>query len=155
MTPPVQTTLLLARGSWCSDTIYKFNTHLKIMIKINREAESTGKSQMGLERNMPRHRDKMKVVFPDTWNPRCPYSFCRTSMPPCKASSALLAHLNISSKYSSLVLPLIVICSSWDLPVNDPFSSERTICNIFWCLFYPVISHYFLIYGTKSNVWDH
>lgn len=115
MTPPVPITPLLARGEpWCSGTIYKFNTHLKIMIKINREAESTGKSQMELERNLHRQRGKMKVVFPNTWNSRCPCAFCRASMLPCKASSALLAHLNRSSKYSSLVLLLTVICSSWD-----------------------------------------
>lgn len=150
MTPPVQITPLLAQGElWCSGAIYKFNTHLKIMIKINREAESTGKSLMELERNLQRQRGKMKVVFPNTWNSRCLCAFCRASMLPCKASNALLAHLNRSSEYSSLVLLLTFICRSWDCSNQWSFQ----FCKDY--LQYVLLSILSCNLPLLLNVWDY
>lgn len=77
------------------------------MIKINGEAESIGKSRMEFERNLQRQRDKMDHLE----LLEMPTCLLQNKMLPCKASTALLAHLNISLKYSSLVLLLTVICS--------------------------------------------
>jgi len=59
---------------------------------------------------------KMKAVFPNTRNSRCscavsamPFEECL--LQPCKGASVLLTHLNMNSKYYSLVLLLKIVSS--------------------------------------------